>query len=350
MTSRFFVLFVFFVAILCPIVGQAAEPSAQPASARTTELPPDLAIVPPDTALLLCFDLSNYWTGPEAESLKRISNTHPVVPTWWLRDMPAATGLAPENVVRMMQFSGTFPSVSVVTTREAYDRAKVLAALAPDAAQKSAGGKTYFQSAKTRNSVFPLNDRTLLIGMGNDLQGFLSRSAAAQRDESLDRALAAAKNGAPIVIHAGPDMVRKIAADQKMQNGRFASLATAHAWQIIAEADKDLTISLLTDFATKEEADKSTAALKSIGQSLTSMIPFYKSNMTPFLTQQSANYPAVKDLIPKMTAALDSAAEGLKTIQVASKNNRSGAEVKIKTGEPLTTAIMLLTLTPRAAK
>jgi hypothetical protein len=331
------------------LVADAQQPAHRP-SPVATELPADLAVVPSDTALLLCFDLTRYWTGAEAESLKRLSNTHPVVPTWWFRDMPAATGVQPENIVRMMQFSGPFEAVSVLTTRQPYDRAKVLAALAPEAAEKSAGGKIYFHSAKSKNSVFPLNDRTLLIGMGNDLQGFLARNAPLQRDESLDRALIAAVNGAPIVIHAGPAFIKSIVADQHMREGPLEPLARAHAWQIIAENNKRLTIKLLADFATNDQAAKATPALKIIREKLSNLIPFYKSNMTPSLKEQAAQYPGAKELGPKMTAALDATSEALKHVDFRSLNNRAGAQIEIDTNEPLTTAVLLLTLTPRAAK
>jgi hypothetical protein len=264
--------------------------------------------------------------------------------------MPTATGLPPENVVRMMIFATPAESVAAITTREPYDRPKVLAAFAPNAIQKTVAGKTYYQSTKANNSVFPLNERTVILGMGQDLQGFLSRAASPERDQSLDRALTAIKKGAPLVIHAGPAFIRRTAADQRMPGGPLESLAKAHSWQIVAENNKRLTIKLLADFATNEEADKSTPALKIVGNELSNLIPFYKSHMTPFLKEQEKQYPGAKELALEMATALDAASAGLKHLDVRSLNNRAGTQIDIDTNEPITTAVLLLTLMPRAAK
>jgi hypothetical protein len=136
--------------------------------------------------------------------------------------------------------------------------------------------------------------------------------------------------------------------DLRLNDGEFAPLAKAKAWRIVAEADAGLRIKLLADFANEKDATDSKAALQLIGEKLTALMPFYKENMIPFLNQQQAEHPGAGELATKMTGAIDAASQALKAMEVRSRGNLAGAQIFIKTEEPLTTAVLLLTLTPRA--
>jgi hypothetical protein len=331
-------------------IAFVASLAAQTKPDDATKLSPDLAVVPPDTGFLVALNLTKYWDGSEAESLKRLANSHPVVPSWSLRDLPTYTGLQPENVVRMMNFTVAKDAVTTIATKQPYDREKVLNALAPEAVQKSAAGKSYYYSNKSKNAVQLLDDHTLVIGMGHDLAGFLARPALTERDASLDRVLLASQQGAPFVLHAGPNFIRAFAGEKDIPHSPLSAMATARAWQIIATIGQQLTIDLRADFATKEEAEKSTAALALIGEKLTGMIPFYRSHMDPFLKEQEAQYPNARDLASDLSTAFDATAAALKAIQITSAENSGNARIEIKTDKPATTAVLLLTLTPRAAK
>jgi hypothetical protein len=320
-------------------------PSRSPAA---VDLAPDLAMVPADTIQLISFNLGQPWNGPEAASLKRISSVHPVMPTWALREIQANVGVEPDNIERMIQLSTPTRPVSFIRTRMPYDREKVLAAFVPAAVQKSAGDKQYFSSGQNTNSLFALDERTLILGVGQDLATFLSSQAPPQRDASLDYALKKIQSGAPVVVHAGPRVVASFAADLRLSDGPYAALAKAHCWQIIAELENGLTVKLIADFASKEEAANSVDAFKLIGAKLTDLMPFMKTNMIPFLQGQEREFPGSSELATRMSTAIDRAAEALKAIDVRAVNNRAGAQIQIKTDEPLTTAVLLLTLTPRA--
>jgi hypothetical protein len=299
---------------------------------------------------LISFVLGEPWNGAESESLKHISRLHPVIPSWELRELPTNLGIQLDNIERMFQLSAAADEVALVTTRQPYDRDKVLSAFVPAAVEKSAGGKRYFYSDKSKNSVIFLNERTLVLGVGRDLQSFLNRPTLPKPDPSLDSALRAIENGAPFVVYHGPTMVRSMATAQRLTDGPYAALARAQAWQIIAEIDKGLSIKLLADFANEKDAADSTAALTLIGEKLTGFMPMMKANMVPFLKAQDGQYPGASELAPKMASAIDAATEALKAANVQSKNNRAEAQIVIKTDEPMTTAVLLLTLTPRAQK
>jgi hypothetical protein len=338
--------FVIVSATICVTCAQHVATSLP----KSIDLPSDLALVPADADQLIVINLGDAWNGAESESLRRISSAHPVVPSWHLRDLPAKSGLDADNISRMLQFNARNNTVRVVTTRQPYDRAKVLATLVPDPIEKSAGGKRYFYSAKGSNSVLPLNERTLMLGIGEDLQGFLTARARPARNTSLDNALQAAKKGAPFVLYAGPNMVRALAEDQHVADGPYAALAKSNAWLFIAQPTNGLTIQIIADFANDEDAANSKPAISLVGEKLLGLMPFYKTNMLPFLEQQATQYPAAPELAPRMANAIDATADALKEIRVETKNNRAGVQIVIKTDEPLSTAVLLLTLTPRAAK
>jgi hypothetical protein len=339
------------LAVIVFLLGTSGATYAQLASDRVggqQQLPADLNLVPDDTVQLISLTLGKPWNGAEAESLKRVSSLHPVIPSYHLKDLTANLGVEADNIERLIQLSTPNEQVAIVTTIRQYDREKVLAAFVPDAAKMNAGGKEYFHSGQRANSIHFVDDRTLLLGLGQDLQGFLSRPSPAKRDKSLGAAIRSAANGAPIVVYVGAPAIRSIAEDQKLSDSDFASLASASAWQIVAEVKDGLTIKLFADFANADEAANSQAALRLIGEKLASLMPFLQQNMVPFLGNQEAQFPGAGELAPKMSTAIDATAEALKKISVRSKDTRAGAQINIATDEPLTTAVLLLTLTPRA--
>jgi hypothetical protein len=337
--------------LLFPISSALAQQNlnASPNN-NTVELPADLAIVPADTDQLLSINFGAYWTGPEAESLKRLASTHPVVMTWSLKEMTAQIGVDAENLERVLMIRTRSDVVVAATTRQPYDSMKVLATLVPNAEEKSAAGKKYVYSPTTKNSVYLLNERTFVASFGSDLQSFLNMPAPSKRDAAFSRIAAAIAGGAPFALQVGPAFVRSFAADQKMQGGPYDALAKAQDWEIIAAIDKGLTIKLAADFATKEEADAANAPFKLIGDKLSWYLGMSKTQMAPFLQQQAQEYPNAKNLAPQFDKVIDAATDGLKTIQVTSDKNRAEATVVIKTDQPIATTVLLLTLSPRGAK
>jgi hypothetical protein len=258
--------------------------------------------------------------------------------------------LQPENIVRASMFKSGEATMGVVATKQPFDRKKILDALAPNAEQTLAGNKPFFQSANTGNAVYFLDDRTMVTGPRRDLSAFLTRADSPERNTQLDRALLASQQGALLVVQAGQGTIRSIAADQKMQNGPLAPLIAANEWQIMATCDKPLLVELRAVFATNDEAQKAAEPIKIIVAKLRELGPFYKANMEPFLKEQSTTYPGAKNLAPQLNGAIDAADEALKAVRVETAGNEATARIEINSSEPVTTAVLLLTLMPRPAK
>jgi hypothetical protein len=335
------------VAVLWALADALA---AQEQAHHSTTLSPDLALVPSDVRLLACVNLTKYWDSREADSLNRIANSHPVVFTWGFKDMPSGMGLQPENVVRLTMFNTSGEGIYIVSTKQPYDGERVLAAIAPEAVQKSVAGKTYFYSAKSTKTVYLLDEHTFVCGNEQDLTGLLSRADSSERDASLDRALFASQQGAPFVVHAGANVVRDFAAEKDMRYGPFASLAHAHAWQIITTLDEQLTIDLRADFDTESDAEQSAAAFAAVGETLSGVVGLYRSHMDPFLIQEANEHPGAKDLLVELDHTFDAAAEGLKGIRTKSVKKTGGARIVINTGKPVTATVLLVSMLPRGEK
>jgi len=339
------------LAIIAVAAATIRSVEADPPPAAHPVVPPDLALIPPDVSLLVAINLNRYWDSPETESLKQLSNAHPVIPTWAFKDMPAKTGLQPENIVRMTMFASAGKGAYSLATKNPYDYRQVLAALAPEAVQKVAGDKQYFYSAKSDNSVYFADDHTIVMGMSRDISDVLAQQPARERNPSLDRALAASLQGSPFVVHVGPTMIRAFAAEKQLPLGPFAPFAQSTAWQIIASiGNRQVTIELRTDYNTRPEADAALPALALVREELMTLVPFYQSHMIPFLKEQTTQYPDAATIAPEMDRAMQGVAEGLKTMRPEIDNNSAIARIAVLTDKPATTALMLITLMPRGEK
>jgi hypothetical protein len=332
------------------VVTAAGFAQPRPASEfDPTKLPPDLALIPADAIQFIAFTLGDAWSGAEAESFKQVSSLHPVVPSWALKELPTKVGIEADNVERFTMVTLPTEAVILIRTLRPYDREKVVAALVPEAVERTAGDKSYLHSENSKNSLHVLDDRTLLLGLGIDIKSFLTRPVPQQRDFSIDNAIKALNAGAPIVLHAGPPLVRAVSDQMKLADGEYAALSKAHAWQLLTQANDDgLTIRLLADFRNEEDAAQCTGALNQIGAKLIGYLAFSKESMTKFFKEQNKDYFGASELAPKLKTAIDATIEALRKVSVRSVRNRAGAQVVIKTDEPLTTAALLLTLTPRA--
>ncbi len=72
--------------------------------------------------------------------------------------------------------------------------------------------------------------------------------------------------------------------------------------------------------------------------------------MPPFLEREPGKYPGVKDLAPRLERTLQSARAGLKDITTDRKGATVLGSARVKTDEPVTSFVLLLSMAPRAAK
>ncbi len=79
---------------LAVLAGGRPTPVAG-ATAPAKALPADLALVPSDAAAFLSLEVGKHWNGKEAKALQNVSQAHPIVVTWWARDLAKEIGIPP---------------------------------------------------------------------------------------------------------------------------------------------------------------------------------------------------------------------------------------------------------------
>lgn len=309
----------------------------------------DFALVPGDTPLFLSLHVGKHWNGLESQSLKQVSTSHPIVPSWWLNDLKKTVGLSPAEVERVLVIhASSGRQIVAITTGKPYNRDKVLAAIVPNAVEKKAGGKTYLFSEKSGNSLLSLNEHAFAVGFGHDLRTFFEQRSQKKIDASLARALAAAKDSL-FVLNLGPTQIGRF-TNKIGPESPLTPLTKAHAWQVIIKASDGLTINLLAEFSTPEQANDGAAALKKLGGQIQGYLVMAGRQMPLFLKRQEADYPGAKQLGPQMTAAVEAASDALDKWNVQTEDNRVRVTIALKTETPATTFATLLTLLPRAKK
>jgi hypothetical protein len=339
--------------LLGALAGGLALRAADEARPAKAELPADLALVPPDAPGFFCFQVGPYWHGSEAEALKKIAQAHPVVITSWTQDLEKHIGLPVADLERAVVFfadlgkMGDF--VAVLTTRKPFDRDKVLGTLVPDAKETKAGAKTYYTSEENPHGVAIVNNRTFLVGRAEVVRSFLARPAATGAGP-LGEAIRAAAGKHLLVVGMVPTAFSAAVKNAGPQGKPFVPLMKANSWQIVVEADKDLRLNLRMTFASEEMAKEGQAALRAVWPPLGNYFEFCEKQMPPFLERESAKYPGVKDLAPRLEKTLQSARAGLKAFTTERKGTTVQGSVRVKTDEPVTAFVLLLSMAPRPAK
>jgi hypothetical protein len=340
--------------LLAAVAAGPALRAADEARPAKADLPADLALVPADAPAFLCLQVGPYWNGREAEALKKVTQAHPVVVSSVTPDLEKSFGLSMADLERVVV---VFPDlakmgdfVAILTTRKPFNRDKVLGALVPDAKETKAGATTYYTSAKSLHGVGALNERTLLVGgRASAVRAFLSRPAAAGGG-ALGEAIRAAAGKHLLVVGLVPTGFLATVKNSGPRGKPFVPLLEAKSWQITVGAPEDLRLHVRMTFASEEAAKEGEAALKAVAPPLAGYFEFCAKQMPPFLKRESAKYPGVKDLAPRLERTLESARAGLKDFTTERKGTTVLGSLRIKTDEPATSFVLLLSMAPRPAK
>jgi hypothetical protein len=326
-----------------------AADEAKPAKA----LPADLDLVPPDAVTFLSLEVGKHWKGAEAKSLEKVSQSHPIVLTWEAIDLSKQIGVPLTDLDRVvvipdLQGTGTF--LIILTTRKAFDRAKVLRALVPEAKEMKAEAKTYYVSDKNALGVHVVNERILLLGGAKGVKAFLSKPAPTGKGSLQEVVAAAATRDHLLVARIDPSNLLA-AVNQSGDKGKaFAPLFEAKSWRITLDADKELRINLRLDFGNEAAAKEGQKALQGIAQPLIDYFTFAEKQMGAFFKREADQYKGISELSSRLPRTLQSARAALKDFKSEQNGSTVQGTLRIKTEEPTTSFVLLLSMTPRAAK
>jgi hypothetical protein len=329
-------------------LGAAAD-EAKPAKSA---LPADLALVPEDAALFLRLEVGSHWNGRESATLKKITKAHPVVVTNWAQDLDKQVGLKMEDIERAVIVVPDFKTPDgfavILTARKPLDRDKVLGALVPEAQEKKVASKTYYVSDKSHLGAQIVNERVLLVGTAKGVKAFLSRPAA--KDGSLRSAIDAAAGKHFLVVGVNPAAFRAAVTKGGDDAKPFLPLFEAKSWRITMDAAKELRINLRLDFADEDAAKAGQKALTAIVPPLTRYFEMVEKEFPAFAKREEGKYPNVSDAVTRLVDLSKFGRAALKDFAPERKGSTVEGSLRIKTAEPATTFILLLSLMPRAAK
>jgi hypothetical protein len=98
------------------------------------------------------------------------------------------------------------------------------------------------------------------------------------------------------------------------------------------------------------EAEQAMPALRKLLDGLSDYFATAKKQMPAFFRSQETAFPGAKQVAAKMDQALAAAEAGLGGVQVVRNGRKIEAAVLAKTEQPVSTAVLLVSLIPRAAK
>jgi hypothetical protein len=330
-------------------VAVSVVPSAAGSKKGQKKLPPDLAVVTEQGAFFVSAELGKVFHGPEAETIKKVSRLHPIVLTAHMETMKEDFGFRLDDLERIIAF-GDLTSI-VVTTRLPFDRKKTLETLAPNASTKTAAGKDYYVSDKLPKAFYPINDRSLLIGTQDGIKFSLERLAETKiGGGELQGAIEAAADRPLLIIAMNPRFFRETAKQAGEQAEPYMPLLEAKAWRATLDTSGGLRLRLRAEFATDEAAKKAAPGLAKALRALDDYLGLAVKQMPAFLESQQKKYEGAKVLGRRLETAIKAARKGLKATNPRVAGNVVDATAQIRTDEPITDAVLLLSLLPRTKK
>jgi hypothetical protein len=214
-----------------PAPGAGRSAGDEPPEA--TALPPDLQRVPPDALGFVSLRLADMWGWDAAKGLRaRLPRELPAAPEDWLQGMGVpwadierwtAVLLSPERPEDVALF--------FVATARPYDRARVLANIAPDGKEEKKAGHVFHVNDKGYAVTF-LSDRAFVTGSAKAVGAWLERPdppaegrlTAALRLAAGRHAVVAGVNPGPIIYVAGSRLPREVEPFKPLLKAKLATL------------------------------------------------------------------------------------------------------------------------------
>lgn len=322
-------------------------PTVAGQEADAKSLPPDLAVVTGHGAYLVSMELGKVFHGPEGESVKRLSQLHPLVLTSQQETVEKDFGFRPEEIERVIVFGGL--DSMVLMTRKPVERKKLLERFAPGAAERTAGGATYYASEK--KAVYPIDQRTVLLGTPDGVKAILERPAERKgASGELKNAVEEAAARPLLLLAANPLFLRASVKGVGAPAEPFLPLLEANAWQITLDTPDKLRLRLRAEFKDEAAAKKAAPVLDKLLGLLDNYLEMSEKEMPAFLRTQQKQHEGAGELAGRMESAIKSARAGLRAAKTRVRGNVAEAAVIIPTETPVADAVLLLSLLPRAKK
>jgi len=336
MTSKALGRFVF-SSVLLFICGIAA-----PLCAETTTL---AKLVPDDAIIFVSLQFGDALTaGREAENLELLATAHPVVPLSWIGEVQAATGLRPKNIAHAVAWRTPQRQWQVaIEARQPFNVENVIAALTPDDEGKEQDGRRLYFSEKSGHSLMFLSETRVLLGIEHKID--LDRKAEPEAASPILQSAISSADDALLVVYRNA----AIAAAYD-ESGGLPGPPGAEQWSLTMKAVDDLTIGLAGRYESAAAAEAGAEELRKFVAQLRNYVTLAKNRMPVLFKQGEQQYPQGPKLIPQFESAMEATVAELDGMKIATSDQNVSADMTIKTDQPISTAVWLVTLMPRPAK
>lgn len=242
--------------------------SFAPVSADTGGLPPELRVIPLDGTFFATVRLAEVWNSELARPLRPIVQLQVGKQ---LQQYEKSIGLTLGDIERVsvvvLRETEQGPNWAVViTATRAYDRAKVLATLAPGAAETKQEGRSYYPvSALPGSVVHCFNDRTVVLGPRTDVHELLQRAAQPAKTGRLGDALALAARQHPVVVGFDFTSARKhVPANLPLEAAGFLPLLAMTHGTVKVDIKDSVQASARLHFADQNQARAGETAVRDL--------------------------------------------------------------------------------------
>jgi hypothetical protein len=314
-------------------------------------LPADLALVG-DAGAFARFDVGAAWNGREAELLKKLTRSHPMIWLWEGHGLEKALGLKLEEIDRVVvvlpNFAVTDNALAVVTTRKPFDRDKVLAALAPAGKEAKAGGRAYVADEKAGLAVHVPGKSSFVVGSVAGVKAFLGKAPA--KTYELAEALAAAARKPLLAVGLNPQVLIPLAEKAGEDGKAFLTVCRAQSWQLTAEGGDRLTLNFRFAFRDADAAKAAVPAIKAAVAPLDGYLALAERQMPDAFKRDEDKYKGVKDLVGPLGETLKATRAALKAFKPEQDGSVVRGSLRIETKTPAAALLILSAMVPRPAK
>lgn len=307
-------------------------------------------VAEPETSrpIQIAFEVDAFWNGPEKESLREISRLHPLVLSWWLRELKSTAGINDEEVSRCTMTSQPLSGVvySIETTAP-MNSEQVRTALVPDGTEKKYGDDTYFEKADL--AVYFPDHQTVVIGSPNNMPAVIDNYLAKKSTPEADAPTA--KSSPPMMMLKFPP--KSFRAGLPPQGPPPWLLTLFEAESVRAEfqpTDNKLTVELSVVFADPESAATGVPAMKEAVAQLDNYLKFAAASMRPGLKKLAEEHPRAEELASPFETAIQAARTGITNAKIEQADRKVTATISVDSKQPATDAVLLMSLVPREAK
>jgi hypothetical protein len=298
--------------------------------------------------LYLSVQVAKYWAGDEGDGLKEISSAHPVVISSLAAALYSRTGLTPEVIERVQvivyrEFEGELIALRGIAP---LDRGAILSKLTPGAREQTIAGFTCYTSETSGLALVPIDDRDVVFGRTSVVRALLEHGRAGREVKWLSRA---STTDAPLLaVELDPAWLSK--ASEQPQAADYRPLLASESLRLTVKADKQLEVLLTAKRPQEAKPGDTEAAFRKVLSALDGYLATAGEELPKMLVAAEEKYPQAEKLIEPFQAAIAAARAAIEKPTFAQQGDEFSLSLQVAAEHPATTAMLLLSLMPRAAK